>query len=278
MLKLTVIGVACGYVALTALVYTFQRSLMYFPSRGPLPSPEESGVADMSPVTLRTSDGLSITSWFSVPSGPEGKTVVLFHGNAGTLADRADKARHFLDAGHGVMLVGYRGFSGNPGKPTEPGLYRDARTALQFVKDQGVASRDTVLYGESLGSGIAVQVAYEQAEIVRHDDGVQPYAGIVLEAPFTSMAEAAAVHYPWLPARYLVRDKYASIHKIDLISAPLYVMHGGRDRTVPQGHGKRLYDHAKEPKQAHWMPEAGHVDLYDHGAAGPLVKWLNSLD
>ncbi len=239
----------------------------------------------MSVIASRTSDGLVLTSWYAAPNHGS-PTIVLFHGNAGSLAGRAFKARHFLDEGYGVLLVGYRGFGDNPGKPTEQGLYMDARSALRHVFDDGVTPDKTVLYGESLGSGIAVQMAWEQANATstariaedEEDRRRIPYAAVVLEAPFTSMGDAAAGHYPWLPARYLVKDRYDSISKIGQVSAPLFIVHGGNDRTVPQEHGRILYSAAQEPKDAYWIPQARHVDVYEFGAGEEIVKWLKTLN
>ncbi|MBT3558322.1 MAG: alpha/beta hydrolase [Rhodospirillales bacterium] len=274
MIKTLIIGLVCGYALVVVLVYSFQRSLMYVPSREALPAPEAAGVAEMAPIQLRTSDGLVLTSWYAPPNGQK-QVVVLFHGNAGTLAGRAFKARYFLDAGYGVLLVGYRGFGENPGKPTEQGLYIDARTALRHMLDQGYHPKDIILYGESLGSGVATQMAWEQAGTFSQNN--EPFAALILEAPFTSMGAAAANHYPWLPAQYLVKDRYDSLSKIDQIGTALYIMHGAQDRTVPQSHGRILFDQASEPKESHWIEPARHVDVYDFGAWVSLSKWLKTI-
>ncbi len=276
MLKFVFLALIGSYLALVLLIYTFQRTLMYAPSREVLPVPTEAGVPELQSVEHKTSDGLTLTSWYSNSSPKTGKTIVYFHGNAGDIADRAFKARQFLDAGYGVFLLGYRGFAANKGTPTEEGLYRDARSALSFLKSQGVAPVDIVLYGESLGGAIAVQMALELAS-ERQGAESEPVRGVVLESTFTSMGSIAAVHYPWLPAGYLVKDKYDSIRKIDLIRSPLYIMHGGRDRTVPQAHGKRLFALAREPKEANWISGAHHNDVYEHGAGKRLIDWLNTL-
>lgn len=248
---------------------------MYAPSREALPLPESMGVPEMSAIRLRTSDGLEITSWYAAPKNNK-RTIVLYHGNAGTLAGRAFKARHFLDEGYGVLLAGYRGFAENPRKPTEQGLYTDARTVLQYLHTQGITAENIILYGESLGSGVAIQMAWEYAT---SDQGAEttPFAALILEAPFTSMGGAAAEHYPWLPARYLVKDKYNSVGKIDQISTSLFIIHGGQDHTVSQQHGLILFDRAKEPKNAYWIPEAGHVNVYEFGTREKLLNYLKSL-
>jgi len=266
MLKSILFIAGISYVAIVFLLYLFQRNLMYLPGTE-AGDPARDGVPEMHAVDIATEDGLRIRSWYAAP-GPAGRVVVFFHGNAGTIADRAFKARHFLDAGYGVMLVGYRGFAGNAGAPSETGLYMDGRAVLRWLEEEGVAPAEWIFYGESLGTGVAVHLAKEVA------DGGRPAAAVILEAPFTSMADAAAVHYPWLPTRFLVRDRYDSLSKIGDIRAPLLVIHGDRDRTVPERLGRRLYDAALAPKQAIWLKGAGHVDLYEFDLVEPMLNWL----
>ena len=131
----------------------------------------------MTAETVVSADGVPVTSWFATGE-PGAKVVVLFHGNAGNIADRAFKARHFLDAGFGAVLAGYRGFGDNPGSPTENGLYADANAVLAALKERGIGAERVVLYGESMGSGVAVQIAAQAA------DSGNPVAGVILEAPF----------------------------------------------------------------------------------------------
>jgi len=262
---------AALYLLIVGVVYVFQRNLMYAPGHH-METPTHVGVSEMEAVSVETGDGLVIESWYA--AGDPGKpTIVLFHGNAGTLDDRAFKARQFLDAGYGVALAGYRGFGRNPGKPDEQGLYSDARAILDHVDKIAPDETGIVLYGESLGSGVAVQMAYE-AVIAPGSSWKRRMAGLILEAPFTSMADAAASHYPWLPARMLVWDRFDSIEKIGGVEAPLLVIHGRRDRTVPFRQGVSLFDAAPEPKQAVWLEEAGHVNVYDFGAADHILEWL----
>lgn len=263
------LALAGGYVAVMAFMFFFQRSLMYHPGRE-RGTPAEAGLADARDISVTTGDGLALTSWFLPPAG-DGKTVVLFHGNAGSIAGRADKARDLAAMGLGVLLVEYRGFGGNPGRPTEAGLYGDARAHMTWLAENGHSPGDLVIYGESLGTGVAVQMALEQARA-----GASA-AAVVLEAPFTSMAAAAQVHYPWLPASVLTRDRYDSLAKIGEIKAPLLVLHGSADRTVPQFMGRRLFDRASEPKHGFWPDGGGHVDLFDFDAAGAIRNFLASI-
>ena len=254
------------YGAFVVALYVFQRGMMYVPDRN-RPDPVASGASDMAAVEVRTEDGLSLTGWYK-PAAPGRRTLVYFHGNAGNIGDRGGKVRPFLDAGLGVLLAGYRGYGGNPGSPSEDGFYADARAWLGHLDSIGVVAADIVLYGESLGTGVAVQMAHERAKAGR------AVAAVVLEAPFSSMGAAAQIHYPYVPAYWLVRDKFDSIAKIADVAAPVFVFHGEADRVVPSRLGKRLFEAAREPKDSLWLPRAAHNDLYDHGAAQAILNFL----
>ena len=257
------VGVVVYVVFVTAL-YVFQRNIMYFPNTS-VPSPVHSGVPEMQPVTLETEDGLNLLAWYRAVEGQP--VVVYFHGNAGNIGARGFKVRPYLDAGFGVLLVSYRGYGGNRGSPTEEGLYADGRAALDFLKAQGVAPGRTVLYGESLGTGVAVQLASELAP-------ENPVAALVLEAPLTSMGDVAAHHYPVVPARWLVKDRFDSAAKIGGVKTPVLIIHGDRDRTIPVKFGKMLFEAAVEPKEGRWLEGGDHNDLYDFGAAQIVVEFL----
>ncbi len=260
---------AIVYGGLLAGLYLFQRQLLYLPSAS-RPDPREAGVPDMRAVRLATGDGLELLAWYKPPA-PGRRLLVYLHGNAGHIGHRGFKARPFLDLGHGVLLVSWRGYGGNAGQPSEEGLLNDARAALAFAAEEGLAHRQVVLYGESLGSGVAVQLAAEAAGTGR------PVGAVVLEAPFTSIAEVAQYHYFYVPARYMVADKFDSAARVSAVGAPLLVVHGERDRTVPVRFGRELFDAAAEPKEAAWLPEAGHNDLFDHGAAERVRRFLERL-
>ena len=270
---MTAVGLAglvvAGYVALVGSLYTFQRSILYLPSTA-TPSPAESGVPEMTPVTLETADGLRLMSWYR-PAAEDRETIVYFHGNGGHIGYRGAKARPYLDAGYGMLLVSYRGYGGNPGSPSEDGLYEDGRATLGFLAARGVEPGHIVLYGESLGSGVAVQMALEQAQAAR------PLAAVVLEAPFTSTADVGASHYPWAPVRWLMKDRFDSQSKIAGIQAPVLIVHGGRDRVVPIRFGEALYAAAAAPKDALWIPDATHHDLDAFGASAKVLQFLAAL-
>lgn len=262
-LKVAAAG-AAGYVLLAALMFAFQRRLMYH--RGSRrPDRIEAGAADMAEVRLPTADGLRLLAWHK-EAAPGKPTLIVFHGNAGTIAHRVEKMRPVMDAGHGVLLVEWRGFGGNHGRPYEFGLFTDGRAALDFLATRGVPRPRTVLYGESLGTGVAVRMA-----------GDARMGAVILEAPFTSIVDVAARLYWYLPVRRLVLDRYESHKRIASIGCPLLVLHGERDRVVPVELGRALFARGREPKEAWWCREADHVDLYEHGAAEVVLGFLARL-
>jgi fermentation-respiration switch protein FrsA (DUF1100 family) len=258
----TIAAIVLGaYAALVGVVFGAQRQMMYFPMPGPL-DPLAVGLPEMRSVALHTDDGLTLTAWYA-PARGQAATLLYLHGNGGHIGHRAAKVRPYLDGGFGVLLLSYRGYGSNPGSPTEEGLYADGRAALAFLAREGVPLDKTALYGESLGSGVAVELAARM-----------PVAALILEAPFSSIAEVAQHHYPFLPARLLVRDRYDSVAKIGRVTAPILVLHGERDRIVPPRFGRALFEAASEPKEFRAFPEGGHNDLYDVGAAQVAVGFL----
>jgi fermentation-respiration switch protein FrsA (DUF1100 family) len=252
-----------AYALVIGLLYVGQRRMMYLPD-GVRPDAAAAGVPELAAVTLTTADGLALLAWYRPPAS-DGPTLVYFHGNAGNLGDRAVKLRPYLDAGLGILLPAYRGYSGNAGSPSEAGLYADGRAALDFLAARGVAAASVVLYGESLGGGVAVQLATERA-----------VGGVVLEAPFTSMAAAAQYHYPWTPARWLVRDRFDNLAKIARIHAPVLILHGEADGVVPVAMSRRLLAAANEPKAATFLPAAGHNDAHLHGLAAAVLSFIST--
>jgi uncharacterized protein len=254
------------YVLFVLALYLLQRSMLYFPDRT-VPRLADAGVPEMSAVKLETADGLSLLSWYA-PAREGQPTLVYFHGNAGHIGHRGSKARPYLDAGFGVLLVEYRGYGGNPGSPAEKGLYADGRAALDFLTVQGVGRGRTVLYGESLGTGVAVHLAREAGE-------ADPVAGVVLEAPFSSLADVAAHHYWYTPARWLIKDRYDSTAKIAAVKAPVFIFQGTADNIIPNRFGRTLFEAAVQPKNSLWIPGAGHNDLYDFRAARAVMEFLN---
>jgi len=253
------------YVAIVILLFIQQRQLL-FPAGLEPPSLERAGLVGlMEPVRIVTADGLTLLSWYHRPPTAGGPLVILFHGNGGTIEIRAAKAKAYIDAGFGMLLVEYRGYGGNPGSPSEAGLYADGRAALAFATAQGVASNRWILIGESLGTGVAVQMAVENH-----------VSALVLQAPYTSVADVAQSDFPWLPVRWLVRDRFDSADKIARIGVPLFIVEGERDEVIPVRFGRALFAAAAQPKEALWLPNAGHdalgLDAVDHAVLDFLKR------
>jgi uncharacterized protein len=250
-----------GYAALVGGLYLFQRQLLYHPdrTRPQLFGLEQLGVRE---TMLPTEDGLSLLSWY-LPARPGRPVIAYFHGNGGHIGYRAERLLRFSREGYGMLMAEYRGYGGNPGTPSEAGFYADGRAVLAFLDRAGVASSRVVLYGESLGSGVAVALAVEH-EI----------AALVLEAPFTSVAEVAQCHFRYVPASRMVIDRFDSLSRIGRVKAPILVLHGERDRIVPVRFGRALLDAAPEPKEAWFAPEAGHENLPRYGSLDAVVVFI----
>lgn len=265
LLQSILIATAC-YGVVVAGLYVGQRKLLYRPESS-LPPLVQSATPEAEVIELLTDDGLSLVSWYLKPrSGMP--TVVYFHGNAGTIADRSFKARLFHDAGFGFLLLEYRGYGGNPGQPTEEGLFSDARAGLAFLQDR-LEGGALVLYGESLGSGVAVKMAAELA-----GQGT-PAAALILEAPYASIADTAQHHYPFVPVGKLLKDRFDSKSRIRSVKSPLLVVHGDKDKVVPFKHGLKLFDHAQQPKTHIKVPGASHGDLYDFGSGHEIIDFIH---
>jgi fermentation-respiration switch protein FrsA (DUF1100 family) len=255
-------GVALYALALTVL-WAFQRDLMYFPDAVPrVPPSFYEMLAGVQEVSFTTADGLDLVAWHA-PAPPNRPTVVMFHGNGGSLRGERYRLKHFKDAQMGALLVAYRGYSGNAGTPTEQGLYSDARAALDWLERAGVASTSVVLYGISLGTGVATKMAAER-----------DFAAVVLEAPYTSTVDVAAFRFPIVPVSWLMEDRFESLARIRAITEPLLVMHGDRDYTIPQRFGRRLFEAANQPKQGFWPQGLGHSDIFDNGGFDTALAFI----
>jgi hypothetical protein len=243
------------YVGLVAVMYLAQRKLMYFPYAARM-APADADFPQAREVDLTAADGVRILAWTVPPKA--GKPVVLYlHGNGGSVAHRVPRFRKLVDDGTGLVALSYRGYGGSDGNPTEDGLIADGRAAYDFASATWPDAR-IVLWGESLGTGVAVALA-----------GEKDVAAVILEAPFTSTADVAFSAYPFIPVRLLMKDQFRSDDRIGKVKAPVLVMHGARDRVVPFRMGERLYALANEPKQFVRFADGGHEDLdrYDHLAA-----------
>jgi len=237
--------------AVLALLWIFQRSLIYFPMADLVP-PEELGIAGVEDVSFGTRDGLRLGGWFfGLPdASPAPPTVIVFNGNAGNRSYRATLAQALRQRGLQVMLFDYRGYGGNPGSPSEGGLMADGAAAVSYVRSRpDVDPARLVYFGESLGTGVAVGVA-----------AVERPAALVLRSPFTSLADVARRHYPILPVTLLLRDRFSSIERIGRLQVPLLVIAGDADRIVPVDLSRRLHEAALDPKTLVILSGADHND------------------
>jgi len=248
MFNLLIIIVAL-YGLLTALLYYFQRHLIYHPVKATV-SPDQYGLEGFSDYRATTADNQSVQLWHH-PASAGFPTVVYFHGNAGHVGGRSTIYDALRKCGFGILALSYRGYGGSSGAPSESGLYADARAAIAFVSQKTQAPHGRIiLFGESLGTGVAVQMALE------YEVGC-----VVLEAPYVSVAARAAEMYPFVPVALLIKDKYHSIQKIAQVKAPLLLFHGERDNVIPVAHGKAVFAAATSPKQAFFFPDICHNDF-----------------
>lgn len=261
MIKLISI-ILLSYCAFLAYLYFNQRNMIYLPNKN-IPDQLTWLAEDMESITLLTDDGLNLSAWYK-PATQNLATIVYFHGNAGHIGYRVPLVRPYLNEGYGVMLVEYRGYGGNPGKPTEQGLYKDARAAIEYLLSHQVKPNQMVLYGESLGTSVAIQMATEY-----------PIRALVLRSSYSSLTDVAAHHYKYLPVRWLLKDRYESIKLISTIHAPLLIIHGEQDKIIPIQFGKKLFSAANEPKQSVFLPRARHNQMPDFSNA--VIEFIKNL-
>ena len=264
------IKLALGAAALYGLVglaaYLGQRKLMYFPDRAHT-LPAEVGLSGVGERVLKTGDGERVIAWYG-KAQPGRPTLLYFHGNGGSLAIRAPRIARFMDEGWGVYMMTYRGYGGSTGSPSEAANVADARLAYRALVSEGVPPTSIIAYGESLGSGIAVRIAAEL-----------PVAGVILDAPYTSIVDVAAQAYRFLPVRLILIDRYETTRYIAAVKAPVLILHGEHDSVVPVAMGRELARLAPEPKRLVVFPDGHHSDLYVNGnnAIAAVRAWIDGL-
>jgi fermentation-respiration switch protein FrsA (DUF1100 family) len=254
-LKVLLLIGAVVYLGIVALMYFAQRSLLYFPETLRT-APAQAGLPQAEEVVLDTADGERVIVWHIAPRGDQ-PVVLYFHGNGGALRYRADRFRALTQDGTGLVALSYRGYAGSSGRPSEDGLLEDARAAYGFAAQRYPAAR-LVLWGESLGTGVAVAIAAEKSAEKSIE---KKLARLVLEAPFASAVSVAASVYPFVPVRFLMKDQFRSDLRIRNVTVPVLIVHGDRDTVIPIQSGERLYALAQDPKRFLRVPGAGHEDL-----------------
>lgn len=253
-----------AYLGINALAYANQREMMYLPSTERV-SPADIGLQGVDEVILPMGSDIELTSWFAQPKDNR-PTVLFFHGNAGAVSHRAHRFRELMAHGYGVFVLGYPGYGGNAGEPSEPNFHEASQKAYDYLQTAGIKPGDIVIYGESIGSGVAVQLAAKVSA-----------KGLVLEAPMSSAIDVAREHYPYLLAGLLLRDSYRSVEFIERIDMPLLVIHGDKDVIIPLRLGEKLVERALEPKMLVVMEGAGHNNLSQFSTGRVVREFIESM-
>ncbi|CAM4404939.1 MAG: putative protein [Legionella sp.] len=257
-----ILKVGCSTLIILFLAMcAFQRNLIYFPVREE-PSRQVYHATDMHELHLKTSDGIELLAWYKAAKENQ-PTILFLHGNAGHIGYRMFLARAFMDVGFGVLLLEYRGFGGNKGSPTEEGFYTDARTAIHFLQQQGISPPHIVLYGESIGTGVAVKMAEDF-----------PTCALVLQSPYTSLPAVARYHYPWIFIPPW--DKYNSLARICNVKSPLLILHGKQDTLIPFEQGLTLFNQANQPKTFVVLDDKDHYNLWDLHFVKTVISFIKS--
>ncbi len=252
------------YAALAVAAFIAQRKLMYFPDAARI-APASFALTGVEERVLVAPDGARLIAWYG-RAAPGQPTLLYFHGNAGNLANRSERVRKYLARGFGVFMLSYRGYSGSTGRPSERANVADARLAYEALIGDGVAPQDIILYGELLGSGIAVQLAAQK-----------PVGGLILDAPYTAIVDVAAGAYPFFPVRWFLFDRYETMRYLPDVHAPVLVIHGEEDRVIPLAMGRAVYAAANAPKEIVTFPGAGHSDHHLYGSGEEVYRWIGSI-
>ena len=254
-----------GYLLILIFLYFNQRNLMYHPNENNYSDDQLS--VKIEKVKILTEDNIELIGWYHNKDLKNNKTILYFHGNAGSLENRIHKLNHFGDMNVNFLIIAWRGFSGNEGSPSEDGLYKDGDSALKWLSEKGINEKNIIIYGESLGTGVATHLSQNRN-----------FAGVILETPFTSMVDAAKEFYPYIPVELLLKDKFENKKKVKKINSPILIMHGEADQIVPFSMGKKIFDIANEPKYSYFTKYDNHMMEYDKSLIKALNSFLNSLN
>jgi hypothetical protein len=252
------------YLLCLILLFVFQRNLLYYPSHNYVTLHEAQANKSLSEFRVRTADGIDLTAWYA-PATSKPYTFVFFHGNGDNLYGASMDADPYIAAGYGFLIAEYRGYSGLPGKPNEAGLYADGRAYLYGLMAHGVKNEYIILFGHSLGTGVATQMAEEFH-----------LGGLILLAPYLSIPKMAQAEYPIFPMNYMVLDRFENFRKMKNIHVPVLIVNGTLDEVIPPVQGKELYELANEPRQFYSLQGDGHNDLF-HDFAPLAMDWVGRL-
>lgn len=247
-LKLIIFAAFALYLIAAAALFMVQRKLLYFPPSLYL-TPDAVGVS-MEEIVY-SDDLLSVTGWYGAPAVEGNKVVMVFHGNGSAVFSNPDIFQDLMNAGYGVWSVGYPGYPGSTGRPTQKALVTAAKRQYDLLLETGVKAEDIVFYGTSLGSGVAAQLA------AKH----QP-ALLVMDAPFNSTLDMGRKQVPWLPLSLLMKDTFQSDQALTGLNVPLIWIHGTADRVIPLSQGQKLFDGYSGPKTGHVIRNGQHNNLW----------------
>ncbi len=255
-------SIIIAYLVLLVFIYFYQRNLLYHPSENNYQNDKVKFSYDE--IFIKVDDKIKLKSWIINKNLKKFKTLVFFHGNAGELSNRIYKLNELNKLDINILLISWRGFSGNEGSPTEDNLYKDAEAAIQWLNRKEVKNNRIILYGESLGTGVAVEIGKKNN-----------FNSIILESPFTSMENAAKIYYPYLPVKLLLKDKYDSLSKITTIKTPILIMHGKKDDIVPFSMGKELFEKANNPKHSYFTSDDDHMMEFNDQIITIIKNFIN---
>jgi len=259
-----ILSLAGIYVLIIIGGRLLHRNFVYLPDRTRI-DPKEAGLQGVEEVAFKAMDGTKLIAWYRPARGSK-PTLLYFTGNSGNVADRAGKIKTIAADGYGVFMLNYRRYGGSEGWPSEKKIAADAISAYDCLRGLGVAPRDIVAYGESLGTAVATRLALQ-----RHIEG------LVLEAPFTSIVDVGQQAWKGLPLKLIMTDQFRTIDRIGEVQVPLFIIHGGRDEIIPLAQARRVFHTANEPKRFSLFPRAGHNDLFDRGAWEQVRGFLEEL-
>ena len=256
-----IISILSIYLIFGVFLFFFQRKIVFNVSNIPK-SPLDYGLKNIEEIYLSTIDNIDLLSWYSKPKNNK-PTMVYFHGNSFNIGERSYRIERYIKNGWGVFLLAYRGYSGNKGKPSEKNIYIDAECSLRWIEENTATKKNNIiLYGESLGAGVAVEMATRYS-----------FKSVVLEAPFTSISDMAQKRYKIYPTKFLVLDKFDNLSKINKISSPLLIISGKKDEVVPHSHSLQLFSKANKPKVSLFIDEAMHNNLYDFNIENNVINF-----
>jgi hypothetical protein len=254
--------IAIVYTGVILGIYFNQRNLQYHPNKE-VKDVAAYDLGDTTEIFLTTSDGAKIQTWVHMPK-PGMPMTIWYHGNAHHLGQRAEKFKQLIDLGYGFIAPSWQSFGKSDGVPSQAGIYEVARLAIKYSQQLGFKTEDTILIGESLGSGIASQMATEHK-----------FKGVFLITPYTTIADRAQEMYWYLPVKYLTKDNFNNIDNISRINAPVLIVHGDDDDIIPHSHSQKLFEKALEPKKLIIYPGKHHSDLDVKEIFTEMDKFLN---